>query len=56
MSPDEHRKNKRKSNRPKHQKGTSRKSIDRGGERGDTFRWPPRKRPDKWKGPSPVKD
>ncbi len=52
-SPEEHRENQRESNREKHEEGLARKQRDRGGEKGDENRRPPRKRPPEWKGPWP---
>ena len=52
----EHNKNKRPSNKPKHDKGKKRKKRDREGEKGDKSRRPNRKRPNKWTGPWPPKD
>ena len=49
----EHTKNARPSTKGKHEQGTARKKKDRGAEKGDIKRTPPRKRPDKWKGPWP---
>ena len=49
----EHTKGRRPSSRGKHQKGKRRKHIDRGGEKGDKVRRPPRKRPPDYKGPWP---
>jgi RHS repeat-associated protein len=55
-SPQDAHKNKgRPSTEEKHQEGEARKSRDRGGEKGDARRRPPRKRPDDWKGPWPPK-
>ena len=51
----EHTKGARPSTTEKHQRGTARKSQDRGGEKGDARRRPPRKRPDGWKGPWPPR-
>jgi len=48
-----HKKDARPSTEPKHQEGEARKARDRGGEKGDARRRPPRKPPDKWKGPWP---
>lgn len=50
---DEHTKNKRPSTQEKHEKGKARKGVDRGGEKGDERRRPPRIRPKNWKGPWP---
>jgi RHS repeat-associated protein len=52
---DAHRKNRRPSTEQKHEEGTARKRIDRGREKGDKRRRPPRKRPPKWKGPWPPR-
>jgi len=49
----EHTKNARPSTVAKHQKGQTRKTIDRGGEKGESQ--PPRKRPPNWKGAWPPK-
>ena len=49
----EHTKKARKSTREKHQAGTTRKTQDRGGEKGDKFRRLPRKRPKRYRGPWP---
>ncbi|WP_286863367.1 MULTISPECIES: DUF6443 domain-containing protein [Sphingobacterium] len=49
----EHTKGARPSTLGKHQKGQSRRAVDRGGEKGETL--PPRKRPPNWKGPWPPK-
>jgi RHS repeat-associated protein len=51
----EHTKNRQPSNLSKHQKGTTRKQLDRGGEKGDIKRGAPRKRPNKYKGKWPPK-
>ena len=51
-----HRKGKRKSTEGKHTKGEARKAKDKGGEKGDIRRSPPRQRPPKWKGPWPPKN
>jgi len=48
-----HKKNKRESNRNKHEEGDARRDKDRGGEKGDENRDPPRKRPKGHKGPWP---
>ena len=48
--------NDRPSTKDKHEKGKARKRRDRGGEKGDDRRRPPRTRPDGWKGPWPPKD
>ena len=50
-----HTKNKRPSTEQKHQEGDSRRQRDKGGEKGDKYRRPPKQRPDKWKGPFPPK-
>jgi RHS repeat-associated protein len=52
----EHRKNPRESNREKHEDGQTRKKRDQGGEKGDTSRRPPRRRPDQWRGPWPPSE
>jgi len=44
-----HRSKKRKSTEHDHEMGTARKARDRGGEKGDARRRPPRKRPKNWK-------
>ena len=44
-----------KSKKNDHEYGKARNKRDRGGERGDENRRPPRKRPDNWKGPWPPK-
>ncbi len=49
----DHTKDARPSTKDKHEAGQSRKNKDRGGEKGDARRRPPRKRPDGWKGPWP---
>ena len=51
----EHKKGARPSTKAKHQKGQARKARDRGGEKGDSRRRPPRKRPKNWKGKWPPK-
>ena len=53
----EHESNARPSTLEKHEKGQARKKIDRGGEKGDVRRDPPRNRPPGWKGkwPPPVR-
>jgi RHS repeat-associated protein len=51
----EHTKNARPSTKEKHEKGIARVNKDRGGEKGDVRRRPPRKRPKNWKGPWPPK-
>jgi RHS repeat-associated protein len=48
-----HKKDARASTEQKHEEGEARKSQDRGGEKGDAVRRPPRKRPYGWKGPWP---
>lgn len=48
-----HTKGARQSTKAKHEKGQARKGSDRGGEKADPVRRPPRKRPDNWKGPWP---
>jgi RHS repeat-associated protein len=60
-SPDaaSHRRNRTPSNKPKHQRGTRRKNVDKGGEKADPRREGMpfhRKRPRKWKGPWPPKE
>jgi RHS repeat-associated protein len=50
---DEHTKNRRPSTQGKHEKGRARVGKDRGNEKGDERRRPPRNRPDGWKGPWP---
>ena len=52
----EHVKGKRNSTKGKHQEGQTRKLRDRGGEKGDIKRDPPRLRPPGWKGPWPPKN
>ncbi len=49
----EHTKGARKSTKSKHESGQARKAKDRGGEKGDSQRRPPQKRPTNWKGPWP---
>lgn len=49
----EHTKAARPSTKEDHEEGQARKKKDRGGERGDERRRPPRKRPPNWKGPWP---
>lgn len=49
----EHTKGARPSTLGKHQRGQSRRAVDRGGEKGESL--PPRKRPPNWKGPWPPK-
>ena len=51
----EHTKGARPSTKQDHQTGTARKRRDKGGEKGDERRRPPRKRPKGWKGPWPPK-
>ncbi|MBL7955936.1 MAG: RHS repeat-associated core domain-containing protein [Flavobacteriales bacterium] len=51
----EHSKNARPSTKGKHEEGQARRMRDRGGEKADENRNPPRKRPDGWKGPYPPK-
>jgi RHS repeat-associated protein len=53
---EEHTSGARPSTEGQHQKGKRRKKMDRGGEKGDEARRPPRKRPDNWKGPWPPQD
>ncbi|MFC4307533.1 RHS repeat domain-containing protein [Steroidobacter flavus] len=53
MAAKEHTKGARPSTQEKHEKGQARKSQDRGGEKGDSRRDPPRKRPPDHKGPWP---
>ena len=50
-----HDKGKRPSTKEKHEKGDARRGQDRGGERGDESRSPPRKAPPDYKGPWPPK-
>ena len=52
----EHTKNARPSTKGKHQKGTTRKDRDGGGEKGDKKRRTNRKRPKHWKGRWPPPD
>lgn len=52
---DEHKSGARESTREKHEEGQARKDRDRGGEKGDARRRPPRKPPNGWKGPWPPK-
>jgi RHS repeat-associated protein len=52
----EHTKGKRKSTKEDHEAGDARRGRDRGGEKGDARRRPPRIRPDKWKGPWPPRE
>ncbi len=49
----EHTTGARPSTEQKHQEGQARRGKDRGGEKGDASRRPPRTRPDGWKGPWP---
>lgn len=49
----EHTKGARPSTLGKHQRGQSRRAVDRGGEKGESL--PPRKIPPNWKGPWPPK-
>ena len=51
----DHRKNKRKSNKPRHERGNERRRRDQGGEDGDVRRRAPRRRPPGHKGPYPPK-
>ena len=51
----DHRKNKRKSNQPKHEQGNARRQADRGGEKGDARRRVNNKRPKNYKGKWPPK-
>ncbi len=51
----EHTKNARPSTKATHQKGKARKQRDYGGEKGDSARRPPSRRPPGHKGPWPVK-
>jgi hypothetical protein len=51
----EHKKGARPSTKNKHQVGQTRKQIDYGGEKGDSNRRPPSKRPPNWKGSWPPK-
>jgi RHS repeat-associated protein len=51
----EHVKGARPSTENKHQQGEARKAQDRGKEKGDERRRPPRKRPPDWRGPWPPK-
>jgi RHS repeat-associated protein len=48
-----HTKGARQSTKAKHEKGNARRAMDRGGEKADPGRRPPRKRPNGWKGPWP---
>jgi RHS repeat-associated protein len=49
----DHRTNQRESNRSRHESGAARKQADRGGEKADPERRPPRKPPSGWKGTWP---
>ncbi|HVW52728.1 MAG TPA: hypothetical protein VHC91_20430 [Trinickia sp.] len=49
----EHTNNARPSTKNKHEAGAARKSLDRGGERGDRNRGYPRLKPRNWRGPWP---
>jgi RHS repeat-associated protein len=49
----DHSKGPRRSTKERHQAGRGRRQKDRGGEKGDERRRPPRNRPDGWKGPWP---
>jgi hypothetical protein len=51
----EHTKNKTKSNKGKHEKGQARNKTDKGGEKGDLNRLPPRQKPPNHTGPWPPK-
>jgi len=51
----EHTKNARKSTQQKHEDGAARKLRDRGGEKGDDARDPPRRRPKGYRGPWPPR-
>lgn len=51
----EHTKDARPSTKDRHEKGTTRKKKDRGGEKADEERNPPRKRPPNYKGPWPPR-
>jgi hypothetical protein len=51
----DHRKNRRESNREKHEDGQTRKKRDYGNEKGDDRRRPPRQRPPGHKGPWPPR-
>jgi RHS repeat-associated protein len=51
-----HKTGERESTREKHEEGQARRSRDRGGEKGDARRRPPRKPPNGWKGPWPPKE
>jgi len=48
-----HRKGKKKSTKQRHEEGQKRQNMDRGGEKADPGRTPPRKRPKGWRGPWP---
>jgi RHS repeat-associated protein len=50
-----HTKGTRPSTKQRHEEGEARKRLDRGNEKGDLNRRPPRRRPDDWKGPWPPK-
>jgi len=52
----EHTKGARPSTKGKHEKGNARRTSDRGGEKGDSNRRPPSKKPNNWKGPWPPKN
>ena len=52
----EHSSGIRPSTKPQHEGGTARKIKDRGGEKGDSQRDWPRRRPKKWKGEWPPKE
>jgi len=52
---EDHTKGARPSTQEKHQAGQARRKKDRGGEKADEGRRPPRKRPPGWKGPWPPK-
>ncbi|MBV8784669.1 MAG: RHS repeat-associated core domain-containing protein, partial [Gammaproteobacteria bacterium] len=56
MAAKEHSSGARPSTEEKHEKGEARKRRDRGGEKGDERRDPPRKRPPDHKGPWPPKE
>ena len=51
----EHVNKKRPSTKKKHEDGIARKGKNRGGEKGDKNRRPPRRKPKGWKGPWPPK-
>lgn len=55
MEAREHTKKARPSTKGKHEKGQAAKARSRAGEKGDSQRDLPRKRPDDWKGPWPPK-